>query len=67
MPTLRKVWRQGNSWVVSLPEHMIEMFHLSENPMVKVDAYPGQMITVTPMGEKEIAALKAARRGKGGV
>lgn len=53
MSVRRKLWKQGNSLVVSLPDWMLEQNGLKRGDYVDVDCYPGQMITLTRPREKD--------------
>lgn len=53
MAVKRKIWKQGNSLVISLPDWMLEQNGIAKGDKVDVDCYPGQMITITKERERQ--------------
>lgn len=43
---LRRIYKQGNSWVLSIPTWMLDQQGIGPREKVGVESYPGQWITV---------------------
>lgn len=48
MPIRRRVYRQGNSWVISIPEWALDHCHLSSGDYFELSIVPGPAILLTP-------------------
>lgn len=48
MPCLRRIYRQGNSWVVSVPEWALDQCGLSGGSAVLVEVERGPVIVLKP-------------------
>lgn len=46
MPTLRRIYQQGNSYVVSLPSWMLEQIEVTKGDTVILDVKPGKHIKI---------------------
>lgn len=51
----RRVYKQGNSAVISIPRWLWGEIGADIGAVVEVVGYPGQMITVTLLKSKEVA------------
>lgn len=48
MPTLRRVYKQGSSLVISLPEWMLEQIGSKRGGLLQVEVTPGECIKLYP-------------------
>jgi len=58
MAIRRRIYKQGGSLVISIPDWAWKLIGLKRGDYVDVEAYPNQMLTVTPLrkgveGEKQ--------------
>lgn len=47
MPNYRRVYKQGNSLVVSFPAWMFDLIHIKKGDQVLVEAVPGKHIKIS--------------------
>lgn len=48
MPIRRRVYRQGNSWVISIPEWALDHCHLEGGGYFELSMVPGPAILLAP-------------------
>lgn len=54
MAVIRRIYKQGNSWVVSIPPYMFEQARIDPvGRTVKLEVTPGMWITIQPHKERE--------------
>lgn len=63
MGIIRRVYRQGNSAVVSIPRYMWSDIDSDLGSYVEIDSYPGRMLTITH-SRKEKQAVNEQKSGE---
>ena len=62
MAKSRKIIRLGNSFAVVLPRYALESIGVCHGEFVDIDAYPGQMITLTATDQEKARSNLTIRR-----
>lgn len=65
MPTIRKVYRQGNSWVVSLSQHLVDWMVLGEEKKVVLHQRNGHVILIEGWDKEDKSGLEQIRMDMG--
>ncbi|MCK5614433.1 hypothetical protein KAR91_71875 [Candidatus Pacearchaeota archaeon] len=62
MAMFRRIFKQGNSAVITIPLYLLEQQGVEIGDYFKLDSYPNQMLTLTPVTKGQREAVQKSGR-----
>lgn len=63
MPVLRRIWKQGNSSVISVPYYMLEQLHLDIGDYFEISVISDEAMMLVAK-KKEVVAHRVNAKGR---